>query len=236
MAQYHQYCPIARASEILADRWTLLIVRELLLGSRHFNEISRGLPGISRSLLVSRLRLLEDGGVVERCRGGQPHVLEYQLTAAGDDLRPVVDRFGAWGVRWAFGEPKPEELDPALLVWRMHQRVHRDRLPPCRTVIEFDFTGTRSRRVWLVLTPREVSVCLKPPGFDSDLIVHADLSSFYGVWLGKTEYDAAIRCGTIVIEGAGTLTREFPNWFKWSPMAVHVRAENERRLVERASN
>ena len=128
MAEYRQYCPVARASEILADRWTPLIVRELLAGSQHFNQIERGLPGISRSLLVSRLRHLEDRGVIERRRCSQPNRVEYSLTDAGHDLRGVIERLGEWGVRWAFGEPKLHELDPAVLVWKMHQRVDRSRI------------------------------------------------------------------------------------------------------------
>src|SRR3970040_1627186 len=121
MAEYRQYCPVARASESLAARCTPLIVRELLAGSHHFNEIERGLPGISRSLLVSRLRHLEDSGVVERRHRLKPNRVEYSLTDAGRDLQRVIERLGEWGVRWAFGEPKLEELDPAVLLWKMHQ-------------------------------------------------------------------------------------------------------------------
>src|SRR4029453_15585481 len=128
MTEYRQYCPVARASEIIADRWTPLIVRELLAGSRHFNEIERGVPGISRSLLASRLRHLEDAGVAERRTSDRPNATEYYLTDAGRDLETVLDRLGAWGVRWAFGEPKPEELDPVLLLWKMHQRIDRELL------------------------------------------------------------------------------------------------------------
>jgi DNA-binding HxlR family transcriptional regulator len=110
MQKYRQYCPVARASEILADRWTPLIVRELILGSHRFNEIERGLPGISRSLLSSRLRDLEDAGVVERLPDAHSKVGAYQLSEAGRDLKTVIESLGAWGVRWAFGEPRPEEL------------------------------------------------------------------------------------------------------------------------------
>jgi DNA-binding HxlR family transcriptional regulator len=229
MAEYRQYCPVARASEILADRWTPLIIRELLVGSEHFNEIERGLPGISRSLLVSRLRHLEDRGVIQRRRLVRPSRIEYSLTEAGCDLRPVIERLGEWGVRWAFGEPKLEELDPAVLVWKMHQRVDRSRLPPGRTVIEFDFTGKRGRRVWLVLTPREVSVCLNPPGFDSDLTVRADLAFFYRVWVGSIDYAEATRCGAVSVDGPRALVSELPRWFTWSPMAPYVRANRERQ-------
>lgn len=228
MAQYRQYCPVARACEIVADRWTPLIIRELLAGSTHFNAIERGLPAISRSLLAQRLRVLEDAGVLVRSTGPQRNVTAYELTDAGRDLGHVIDRLGAWGVRWAFGDPKPEELDPVLLLWKVHQRIRRDRLPPRRTVVEFDFRGRRGRRLWLVLEPREISVCLKPPGFDPDLIVGADLTDFYRVWLGYVDYTVALRSGTLTIDGSPALAREFPRWLMWSPMAPHVRALRDR--------
>jgi DNA-binding HxlR family transcriptional regulator len=227
MARYKQYCPVARASEIVADRWTPLIVRELLAGSRHFNEIERGLPGISRSLLVARLRHLEKNGVVERRVSERPTTVEYILTEAGRDLRQVLEQFGAWGVRWAFREPRPDELDPVLLLWKVHQRINRDLLPERRTIVEFDFTGRNGRRLWLVLEPHDVSVCLKPPGFDPDLHVRADLRFFYRVWLGHVDYDAALRCGGIAVDGPPALARALPRWFLWSPMAKFVRAALE---------
>jgi DNA-binding HxlR family transcriptional regulator len=234
MSEYRQYCPVARASEIVADRWTPLILRELLAGSRHFNAIERGLPGISRSLLAGRLRLLEDAGVLVRRTGAQRNVTEYELTDAGHDLGDVIDRLGAWGVRWAFGDPKPEELDPVLLLWKMHQRIRRDRLPPARTTVEFDFRGPAGRRLWLVLEPREVSVCLKPPGFDPDLIVRAELTDFHRVWLNEIDYTAALRSGALRIEGPARLARQLPEWLMWSPMAHHIRAERERLKAQHA--
>lgn len=230
MQKYKQYCPVARATEILGDRWTLLIVRELILGSHRFNEMERGLPGISRSLLSSRLRDLERYGIVERLPGLQSKGTEYHLSEAGRDLKKVIESLGGWGVRWAFGEPLLEELDAGLLVWKIHQRIDRELLPERRTVVEFDFTGPRARRVWLLLQPREVSVCVTPPGFDSDLLVRADLSYFYRVWLGHIAYDAAIRCGAVVVEGPPALARQLPRWFLWSPMAPFVR-ERERALA-----
>ncbi|HTC66496.1 MAG TPA: helix-turn-helix domain-containing protein [Candidatus Acidoferrum sp.] len=165
MAEYHQYCPVARAAEVFADRWTPLIVREMVLGGRHFNEIRRGLPGISRSLLVSRLRHLEDNGIVVR-HGTRANLTEYLLTESGNALKDVIEHLGAWGVKWAFGEPRADELDPALLVWKIHQRIDRSQLPSGRTVLEFDLAGRQGRRLWLVLEPREISVCLKPPGLN----------------------------------------------------------------------
>jgi len=229
MFKYHQYCPVARACEILADRWTPLIVRELLFGSRHFNELRRGLPAISRSLLVARLRHLEDNGVIERRTGARPNVTEYILTEAGSDLADVIKHLGAWAIKWVFVDPNREELDPALFLWKMHQRVDHRELPRERTVVQFDLTGRKGRRVWLVLVPHDVSSTLKPPGLRSDLIVRADVSVLYRVWAGFLDYDAAVRSGEIVLEGPSALVRAFPRWFMWSPLADVARAYRERR-------
>ena len=223
MQKYKQYCPVSRAAEIFADRWTPLIVRELILGSHRFNAIERGLPGISRSLLASRLRDLEHAGVVERRPGPLPKVVEYHLSEAGKGLKAVIEALGAWGVRWAFGEPQPEEIDPGLLVWKIHQRINRELLPDRRTVVEFDFTGHGARRVWLVLDPREVSVCVSPPGFDSDLIVRANLALFYRIWFCQVDYSEAVRCREVVVDGPPALAKQLPRWFLWSPMARFVR-------------
>jgi DNA-binding HxlR family transcriptional regulator len=231
MQKYKQYCPVARASEILAERWTPLIVRELIAGSHRFNEIERALPGISRSLLASRLRQLEHAGIVDRLPRAQSKGPEYHLSEAGRELKPVIEALGAWGVRWAFGDPEPAELDAGLLVWKMHQRIDRERLPDRRTVVEFDFTGPRARRVWLLLEPREVSVCVTPPGFDSDLVVRADLRFFYRIWLGSIEYGTALRCGELVVEGPSALATQLPHWLMWSPMARFVR-ERARTLAQ----
>jgi DNA-binding HxlR family transcriptional regulator len=230
MQKYNQYCPVSKATEVLGDRWTLLIVRELILGSHRFNEIERGLPGISRSLLAARLRDLERSGVVERLPGPQSKVAEYHLSDAGRDVRKVIEALGAWGVRWAFGDPVLAELDAGLLVWKIHQRIDRELLPDRRIVVEFDFTGPRAQRVWLLLQPRDVSVCVTPPGFESDLIVRADLEYFYRIWLGHIAYDAATRCGAVVVEGPPALGRQLPRWFMWSPMANFVR-ERDRALA-----
>jgi DNA-binding HxlR family transcriptional regulator len=235
MQKYNQYCPVSRATEILGDRWTLLIVREMILGSHRFNEIERGLPGISRSLLASRLRGLVDAGVVERLPGASSRLGAYQLSEEGRDLKKVIEALGAWGVRYAFGEPRPEELDAALLVWKIHQRINRDLLPDRRTVVEFDFTGPRPHRAWLVMQPSEVSVCVTPPGFDSDLVVRADLALFYRLWLGYVDYDGALRSGAVVVEGDRALAREFPCWLMWSPMSRFVREHTRTGALAAAS-
>jgi DNA-binding HxlR family transcriptional regulator len=221
MFRYRQYCPVARACEILADRWTLLIVRELLFGSRRFNDLRRGLPRISRSLLVARLRHLEDNGVIERYVGARPNVTEYVLTEAGNDLANVIEHMGTWAIRWVFNDPNRDELDPALFLWKMQQRVNQREFPRRRTVVQFDLTGHKGRRMWLTLVPGDVSSSLKPPGFQSDLIVRADVSVLYRVWAGFLDYHAAVRRREIVLEGPPGLVQAFPRWFMWSPLA-HV--------------
>jgi DNA-binding HxlR family transcriptional regulator len=199
-------------------------VRELLFGSRHFNELQRGLPRISRSLLVARLRHLEDNGVIERHAGPQPHSSEYILTPAGNDLADVIEQLGTWAIKWVFRDPNRDELDPALFLWKMQQRVEYRELPRQRTVVEFDLTGPKGRRVWLVLLPGAVSSTLKPPGFASDLVVRADVSVLYRVWAGFMDYDAAVHRGEMVLEGPPALIRAFPRWFMWSPLADVARA------------
>lgn len=228
MNLYGQYCPVARASEILADRWTVLIVRELLAGVCRFNELDRGLPGISRALLVERLRRLELAGLLERRAGPAGGPVEYHLTPAGRELQRVVDTLGGWGARWAFGDPRPSELDPVVLLWWMRRRVHRPRLPPGRTVIQFDFRGGRSGSYWLVLERADVSVCLQHPKFPVDLWVRADIAAFYRVWLGRVELAEALRQGAVRLDGPPALVRGFGQWFAWSPMAPAVRAAARR--------
>ena len=223
MFLYGQYCPVARASEILADRWTPLIVRELLAGIHRFNELDRGLPGISRALLVQRLRRLEETGVVERRPGTALGGPAYHLTRAGRQLQRVIDVLGGWGARWAFGDPRPRELDPVVLLWWMRRRVHRDRLPDHRVVVQFDFGGARGRRFWLVLERSDVSVCLQHPKFEIDLVVTAELGLFYRVWLGRVPLDEATRRGWLRLDGPPALRRGFARWFAWSPMAPAVR-------------
>jgi DNA-binding HxlR family transcriptional regulator len=228
MQPYNQYCPVARASEILGDRWTILIMREMILGSRRFNEIERGLPGISRSLLASRLRDLQRSGVIERLPGAV-HATEYHLTQAGRDLKVVIEALGAWGVNWAFDDPTPAEMDAGLVIWKVHQRIDRSLLPERRTVVEFDFSGPRPQRVWLVLEPSEVSVCVTPPRFESDLIVRTSLPYFLQLWFGRADFDTALRCGAVVVEGPPSLAKQLPNWLLWSPMARFVREREQRR-------
>ena len=228
MRPYAQYCPIAKASEVLGDRWTLLIVREMLGGARGFNELQRGLPGISRSVLTDRLRSLERAEIVERRRGPKGRTLGYRLTPAGRDLEPVVQALGEWGATWSFTDPRPEELDPDLLIVWMARHVDRHRLPIDRTVVQFDLRDP-ARRYWMVLEPSEVSVCLQHPGFDVDLKVTADTAALYRVYLGRAELRAAMRTRELTISGPASLRRAFGRWFTWSAFAPASRVAEQRR-------
>jgi DNA-binding HxlR family transcriptional regulator len=224
MHLYGQYCPVARAAEILADRWTVLIVRELLADVTHFNELERGLPHMSRSLLAERLRRLEQVGVLERRTVKNGKWCEYRLTPAGRELQRLVDVLGEWGARWAFGDPRPTELDPIVLLWWMRRRVCFDRIPRRRVVLQFEFLGLRKGTYWLLVEPKDATVCLKNPGFDIDLIVTADIGAFYRLWLGHLTLAEAIRSGQVSLDGAPGDIRAFSRWFAWSPMADAVRS------------
>jgi DNA-binding HxlR family transcriptional regulator len=228
MRSYAQYCPVAKASEVLGDRWTLLIVREMLGGASGFNELQRGLPGIARSVLTDRLRALERAEVVERRTGPTGRTLDYRLTPAGRDLEPVVQAIGEWGTTWSVTEPREEELDPYLLVIWMARHVDRRRLPPTRTVVKFDFRAPE-QRYWMVLEPSEVSVCLQHPGFDVDLAVSVDTGTLYRVYLGRAELAGATRAGELTISGPRALQRGFGQWFTWSAFAPASRAAPHRR-------
>jgi DNA-binding HxlR family transcriptional regulator len=209
---YGQYCPIARALDVLGERWSLLIVRDMLVGTTRFNELARGLPGLSRSLLTRRLRQLERAGLVERARG------EYLLTEAGRDLEPIVFGLGAWGARWTFGDPETGELDAELLVWWMHMRLDTSGLPGRRHVFQVRFTDDR-RLFWIVVESGDPSVCLVDPGFEVDVTITSDLKSLYQVWLGRMPVKEAIRSGLLSFAGPGALTRRMPAVLRLSPMA-----------------
>lgn len=234
MQSYNQYCPIAKGAEVFADRWTPLILRELLAGAGGFNQLHRGLPGISRSLLLDRLRGLEQAGVLTHERKGRGKTASYKLTTAGRDLQPVVESLGEWGARWALRDPDPRELDPYLVLLWISRHLDRSALPPERVVIQFEFPSAKPRWLWLVLEPEEASVCLKYPGFDVDLRVTADPAALYAVYLGRTRLSEARRSGALKLQGPTPLTRAFPGWFTWSKFAPTVRSAKRQPRVSAA--
>ncbi len=225
MSRYGQYCPIAQALEILGERWTLLIIRDMLTGTRHFNDLRRGLPGLSTGLLAKRLRQLQRAGIIEKqALSSGRQTTAYQLTAAGRALEPVIGALLTWGANWAFGDPSPDQLDPLLLLWWMHDHVDRAALPEGRVAIQFDFSGAKTVRYWLVLSRADVTVCQTDPGYDIDVLVEADLATFFRLWLGRITYQAALAGEGVRVLGVPRLVRAFPRWFTWSPAAPAVRA------------
>jgi DNA-binding HxlR family transcriptional regulator len=231
MRSYHQYCPTAMAAEVLGDRWTLLIIRELLAGSGRFNELQRGLPGISRSVLAQRLRFLQREGVVARI--DEKRGIRYAMTPAGRELEGVLVAFSRWGARWALREPRPEQLDPAQLLWSMHRRLRPDRLPDSRVVIEFRLTGCRRERVWLVIEDRKGSVCLKPPGPEPDLVIMSTVESLFRAWVHRVPFEGEVSAGRIRTEGPPPLARVWPEWFEWPDHPLPMISDREVEPAER---
>lgn len=219
MSTYGQFCPVAKASEIFAERWTPLILRELLCGSHRFNELERGLPRISRSLLTQRLRSLEAAGLVDRRPNQHGHGSEYHLTTAGEELFDVIVRLGEWSHRWFDPLLDPDNLDPQLLLWDIHRRLNLETLPDHQVVVQFDFRGDRDARHWLVLEPGAPSICWDHPGFEVDLYVNSDTVALHRVWLGHRTFATAIRDGDIELFGEPALARAFPTWFALSMFA-----------------
>lgn len=231
---YGQYCPLALAAETLGERWTLLVVSRLIDGCTQFNQIHRGVPRISPSLLSKRLDQLVDAGLVVRhdATGKQPP--RYTLTPAGQALEPIIDQLAVWGQSWA-RDMTLDDLDPAFLLWSMHLRLNTDAMPPGRTVIEFEFSGAPSdcRRFWLVNEDGAVDMCLKHPGHDVDLKVVSDLRLFVEAWRGFRDLRKEIRARRIRVLGLPRLARQLPDWLMLSSLAVFPRKRRgrEQRLT-----
>jgi DNA-binding HxlR family transcriptional regulator len=222
---YGRFCPVSLASDVLADRWTLLIVRELVLGNTRFNDIARGLPGISRSLLAQRLRHLERKGVIELWPSPTGKGHEYHLTAAGKDLEGVVVAVGRWAVEWLLDEAQPHDVDPVQLTWWMHRRMDEEVLPQDRVVVQFDYTAPERKSVWIVVDRGEPSVCMQHPGFEPDVIVTTTTPALAEVFQGYTTWAEAVRQGAVRVDGPPRLVRALPGWFLWSPFADVTRAK-----------
>jgi DNA-binding HxlR family transcriptional regulator len=224
MKGYGQFCPVAKAAEIFAERWTPLVLRELVCGSHRFSHLHRGVPLMSRTLLAQRLAQLEDAGIVRSAARARGRGREYFLTPAGEELRPVIERLGEWGQRWARQEIRAEDLDAGLLMWDIRRRLNTERLPDRRVVVRFDFraipkTIRRPPTYWLILERQDVDVCLKDPGFDIDLAVDADLVALTRAWMGDVRLADAMRSGLVRVEGPTALVRAFPGWLALSGFA-----------------
>lgn len=219
MAGYGQFCPVAKAMELLDERWTMLVVRELLLGSSHFNELRRGVPKMSPALLSKRLKTLARAGVVDRTEVDGRTV--YSLTAAGKELAEVVDLLGAWGVRW-IGELGEEDLDPHLLMWDMRRTVPIDSWPRTRTAVAFHLGGVPAKvsRWWLVVADGEADICDADPGFEVTGTVETDLRTLTRIWRGDIGWSQALLDGSVAVSGPADVRRAIPSWIGQSASAA----------------
>ena len=212
MSAYGQFCPVALGAEIFAERWTPLILRELMAGARRFSQIQRGVPRISRNLLAQRLVSLQHAGIIDRRAPAIGRTYEYHLTEAGRELGRVVDALGIWGYRWAAKDISQEHLDPDFLMWALRRMVRVDALPDDRVVIHFSFRRDPKHRYWLVLKRPDVDLCLIDPGFDVDLELSAELEAMARVCLGHLPLVQAVKSGRVEVSGAAHHRRALYQW------------------------
>ncbi len=221
MMRYGQFCPIAKAAEIVAERWTPLVIHELLAGSTRFSDIRRGVPLMSQTLLSTRLKELERVGIVER-RTVVPRGHEWHLTEAGQALAPVIVQLGEWGVRYAQDPLREDELDVTVLVWNIRRRVDPNAFDVDRVVVKFEFTDVPAgKRHWWVVNGRgAVDLCPTDPGFPVDIYITTDIRTMIAIWFGKLTLDAAVRADRVELIGPRQLRDRLRSWLLLSPVAL----------------
>jgi DNA-binding HxlR family transcriptional regulator len=219
MKGYGQFCPVAQAAEVFAERWTPLVIRELLCGSTHFNDLHRGVPLMSRTLLSRRLKQLEELGVVTR--GQDARGPEYNLTEAGREFAPIVHSLGEWGQRWVRSKFAQGQLDVALLMWDMRRCVKPEAFPPGRVSVKFELpeVPASKRHWWLVSDGTEVDLCATDPGFDVNLFVTTDLKTLTQVWLGDLSVRSVLASGKLMLDGPRIFRQSFERWLGLSAFA-----------------
>lgn len=227
---YKQFCPVAMAAEILCTRWTVVLLREIMAGSRRFNDLRRGVPRMSPALLSQRLKELEQAGVVARVASrDEAGVFEYHLTRAGRELEPIVEAFGKWGQRWVRSELSLQNLDVQLLMWDMRRNLCTDPMPKRRSTIQFKYPDApaNQRSWWVIVEPgvAGVDLCSVDPGYDVDLYVVSDLRSMTAIWMGLDNVRAALRDERVKLTGDRKLAADMQTWLGLSPFA------KEKKLV-----
>ncbi len=219
---YKQFCPLAMAAEILCTRWTVVLLRELIAGSTRFNDIRRGVPKMSPTLLSQRLKELEQAGILDRRPvAGEKGIFDYRLTEAGRDLRPVIEAFGFWGQKWVESTLSLKNLDPSLLMWDMRRNLNPAPLPKERTVVQFLYSDLPASKKlwWLVIEPLgEVDLCWSDPGFEIDLYVTTDLRTMTAIWMGLTTIER--ERAKITLDGSRAIAATMQTWLGLSPFAV----------------
>jgi DNA-binding HxlR family transcriptional regulator len=229
MTSHTDYCPIAVGVDVLGDRWTPLVIRELMVGASGFNEIHRGIPRASRTLLAQRLRQLERYGLVDREVNERGRAGRYALTPAGEALTPIVWAMGHWAAEWVFGDPTDEDCDGLSLIWRMHQHAVPAKLPATRTIVHLVLTGTGGAQGWLDIERRGISVCKDDQGHDVDLAVEADTAQMHRWLLGLVPFRDLVANGQARLIGPSRLARSFPTWFDTTFFADGLRRAEQRR-------
>lgn len=227
---YGQFCTVARGAEVLCERWTPLVVRELLCGSRRFNDLRRGVPRMSTSLLAHRLRRLEEFGIVRR--GAVGKAWEYSLTAAGEELRPIVMALGHWGARWIGSRLRDEELDAGLLMWDMRRFACISEFPPRPVVINFRFRDARTGEGawWLVVEDGVADLCRDDPGRELTLVVDATVRALTEVWAGDRTPQQVLQSREIRVEG---VKRDADDLWRWLGASAFAATRRERYVAER---
>jgi DNA-binding HxlR family transcriptional regulator len=220
---YNQFCPVAMAAEIIGTRWTLLLLREMIMGSCRFNELRRGVPRMSPALLSKRLKDLETGGIVTRHPvSAEPGTFEYRLTDAGRDLRPVIESIGCWGQRWVETDASLNRLDPQLLMWDMRRNIDPTPMPHRRNTVQVIFNDLKKAQQnwWLIIEPgQEVDLCSVDPGFEVDLYISTDLRTMTEIWMGYTTVARAKQQGRFTPTGSKKLETDMSTWLKLSTFA-----------------
>ncbi|MEE8350577.1 MAG: helix-turn-helix domain-containing protein [Rhodospirillales bacterium] len=211
--EYGQFCPVAKASEILGEKWTILIIRELLMGSTRFSQLQRGLGHISPTILTKRLAMLDKGGLVFRKQipGQRGH--EYHPTDSCKDLLPIVLSIGDWGLRWAKDNLKDSDYDVELLMLYLERSIVPSRLPGNQTVIRFHFSDIKDQPAWwITVTGHGVDICNIDPGQDVDVYFETTVKTMTDVWMGLISYRKAIADENLLVTGPRALTRNISAW------------------------
>jgi DNA-binding HxlR family transcriptional regulator len=214
MTEYGQFCPVAKATEVIGEKWTLLILRELLLGTCRFNDFQRAIARISPTLLTKRLKQLEERGIIVRKKVSGQKGYEYRLTAAGKELSPLIEHLAVWGMRWARGQLTDDELDVEFLMWDVRRRLVTDSLPGGETVLCFIFEELAKYKTWwIVVYDDDVDLCTQDPGKEVDLYIKTTVRTMVEVWEGDLDLAGAIRDERITTHGVRQLARTMPDWF-----------------------
>lgn len=219
MNSYGQFCPLAQAAQILCERWTLIIVRELIAGSSRFNQLKKGMPLISPTMLSARLKQLETAGVITIT--GKKGSYHYNLTTAGLELRPMIELLGAWGHRWAPSNLKKGDLDVGLLMWDIRRSVAPEVFPKHRIVVQFEYSDAQKgeRDWWLVSENGEIDLCLSNPGHDIDIMIKCSVKTMSGIWIRQQQFRDAVNNEDVKVTGDPKLTSKLQDWLRSSPLA-----------------